>query len=259
MLKKYIYRWIILYTLFLPVGLIAYSEQKEKNDINEFSHIDPPICRKDVMRAMVRSWPENSVNHMTGLNNAWNLQVVYSSFRYIDCLSYSRMFWPDIVVLCLELMSYISFTDLEEKYCFHLRMAYHEKAGISTQFPIQRNLESSKIKTVLPTFWSGSGPPREAYRFAIKGEHLKTTENRGFPAPCRGWIGSCGVEGAENDWCQRDGRGGKFLKQISAGKRKKSKRNRISVGSLVKCLAIHLYIHIFIYIYRIWSDYMLFH
>lgn len=51
----YIYRSVVLYTLFLPVGLIAYSEQKERKDINEFSHIDPPIRRKDAMRAMVRS------------------------------------------------------------------------------------------------------------------------------------------------------------------------------------------------------------
>ena len=156
------------YTLFfLPVGLIAYSEQKERKDINEFSHIDPPICRKDVMRAIVRSWPGNLVNHMTGLNNAWSLQ--YYTVFWIDRFSYSRMFWPDIVVLFLELMSYISFTDLEEKCCFHLRMAYHEKAGISTQFPIQRNLESSKIKTVLPTFWSGSGPPGKHTVLPLKG------------------------------------------------------------------------------------------
>lgn len=77
----YIHRWIILYTLFLPVGLIAYSEQKERKDINEFSHIDPPICRKDVMRAMARSWPGNSVNHMTGLNNAWSLQYCTVFFK----------------------------------------------------------------------------------------------------------------------------------------------------------------------------------
>lgn len=67
---RIIHRWVILYTLYLPVGLIAYSEQKERKDINEFSQIDPDICGKDVL--LFCFWDEGDGEILT-----WKLSKSY--------------------------------------------------------------------------------------------------------------------------------------------------------------------------------------
>ena len=180
---------------------------------------------------------------------------VYSIVQFffkIDCFSDSRMFWPDIVVLFLKLMSYIQ----TSRKSVASTWEWHTMRQLGFQQDFQSKDTSNRPKyNGMTTHWSGSGPPREAYRFAIKGEHLKATEKPWVP---------CSLQ--RLNWKLRCWRCRKWLMPKRRPRwgfgRKPNERNRISVGSLVECLAIHLYIYICIcsiYIHRIWSDYVLFH
>ncbi len=134
-------------------------------------------------------------------------------------------------------------------YCWWFRNPANSPVEVGRLSHYLPGFFTSQVVSRIPSnkwyqsFWGIKNPwGRLNYRSHRRGE---------LGADCRGWIGSCGAKGAENDWRQRNGRGGKrFFGLLLQGRGRNPNKNQVICEESVNfCHSLC----------RIWLDYMLLH